>query len=293
MISPIDLRTPLLAECAKIRAKEVGCMISAGVDGISVAFACEELGKKVVAYSFRLDNRMPEDFRAGKARAKVFGWEFREILLPSDVENLKQDLVYLAELGCETQTDFECSWPFLYAIETIEERHIATGLGADMWFGLSRKDAVNWVRKGKFTELRDNAWKTRGRHQEIVTDTHAKANDRVIHRPYMSKAIYLAIREATWDQVNRPREKQPIVDAFAKKFHRITLRPHTNFNLGDSGFRAHFDQLLKTDLNSRGLLSVRGIYNDMVKRHGLEAEERRNGNPAGLDLRGQRRRKGV
>lgn len=293
MISPIDLRTPLLAECAKVKADTVACTISAGVDGISVAFACEELGKKVVAYSFRLDDRMTTDFSAAKARAKVFGWEFREVLLPTDIETLKENLVYLAELGCESQTDFECAWPFLHVVETVEEQHIMTGLGSDQWFGLSRKDAVEWVRKGKFTELRDNAWKTRGRHQEIVTDTHARANGKVIHRPYMSKAVYEAIRTATWDQVNRPREKQPILDAFAKKFHRITLRPHTNFNLGDSGFRAHFDKLLKTDWNTRNLVSVRGIYNDLVKQYGLEAEERKNGNPSGLDVRGQRRRKRV
>ena len=46
--------------------KEVAVLLSGGVDSISVAFAAERLGKKIISYSFRLDNHESYDYNKAK-----------------------------------------------------------------------------------------------------------------------------------------------------------------------------------------------------------------------------------
>lgn len=272
MISGIDLKTPILNQLGKIQDSHVTATISAGLDGISIAFGLEELGKKVTALSFALEGYESRDIRVAEARAKVFGWDFIGVDLPTDLQTLMDDMVYLAELGCESQTDFECAYPFLYVIESAETKHITTGLGADEWFGLTRKINQHYVRKGKWKQAQEMAWKNREGIQEIVIDAHAESKERTIHRPYLTEEVFAKLRGQEWKTLNKPHEKQPIRDAFSKQFSRIRTYPHTNFNCGDSGFRQHFDRLLTSPLNTRGSRHVRGIYNDLVRRYGVRHE---------------------
>jgi hypothetical protein len=65
----------------------------------------------------------------------------------------------------------------------------------------------------------------------------------------------------TWAQVNKPRQKQPILSAYPNEFRRIRILPHVNLQLGDSGIAAHFEKLLSSDWNAHGGKSVVGIYN--------------------------------
>jgi hypothetical protein len=69
----------------------------------------------------------------------------------------------------------------------------------------------------------------------------------------------------SWDEVNKPKQKQPIRDSFPDMFKRIKVFPHTNFQLGDSGISDHFAQLVHTALNKKGHTSVVGVYNNLIK----------------------------
>jgi hypothetical protein len=64
--------------------------------------------------------------------------------------------------------------------------------------------------------------------------------------------------------VNKPKQKQPILDAFPKEFARVKVRPHINLQLGDSGIAQHFYKLLDTDLNPGGIKSPVAIYNRLT-----------------------------
>lgn len=46
--------------------KKVAVLLSGGVDSISVAFAAERLGKKITAYSFRLEDEPSYDYNKAK-----------------------------------------------------------------------------------------------------------------------------------------------------------------------------------------------------------------------------------
>ena len=56
--------------------KEIAVLLSGGVDSISVAFAAERLGKKIISYSFRLDNHESYDYNKAKDIAQMRNWRF-------------------------------------------------------------------------------------------------------------------------------------------------------------------------------------------------------------------------
>ena len=53
---------------------EIAVLLSGGVDSISVAFAADNLGKKIHAYSFRLDTHTSYDFEKAKEIRNILGY---------------------------------------------------------------------------------------------------------------------------------------------------------------------------------------------------------------------------
>ena len=82
--------------------------------------------------------------------------------------------------------------------------------------------------------------------------------------PYLSDAMRSEFLGTTWEEVNKPRQKQPILDAFPRQFARMKVLPHTNLQLGDSRIAEHLAGLVGTDWNTRGAKSVVAIYNDLA-----------------------------
>jgi hypothetical protein len=65
----------------------------------------------------------------------------------------------------------------------------------------------------------------------------------------------------SWEQINKPREKYAIVNAYKEYFDQVKVHKHSNYQLGDSGISKHFDTLLNTDLNTDNFKSVQSIFN--------------------------------
>ena len=115
--------------------KEVAVLLSGGVDSISVAFAAERLGKKITAYSFRLDNEPSYDYNKAKDIAQMRNWKFVGVTIPTN--RLIEDFHNLVKLGCRKKTQFECTFPFLYIYPQIKEKYVLSGWAADGYYGLS------------------------------------------------------------------------------------------------------------------------------------------------------------
>ena len=77
---------------------EVAVLLSGGVDSISVEFEAERLGKKITAYSFRLDNHESYDYNKAKDIAQMRDWKFMGITI--NTSQLVNDFHALVELGC-------------------------------------------------------------------------------------------------------------------------------------------------------------------------------------------------
>lgn len=256
-----NVRVVLLNEAKAIESDNVAVLLSAGIDSASCMFALLETNKQIRAYSFVLDGRMSTDYLGAFTNAKKFGVPFHSVLLPSDVGTLQNDILRLHTLGARLKTEYECMWPMLYAYDAITEDAIFSGLGADGHFCLSKKgmihyrDDIDAFRKG----LYDNPKYAQAELHQALASQHNKKT----YIPYLVDAMKKEFLGTTWNEVNRPRQKQPILNAFPDEFRLIKVRPHTNFHLGDSGISNHFKLLLNTDWNTNNHKSVVGIFNDV------------------------------
>ena len=73
------------------------------------------------------------------------------------------------------------------------------------------------------------------------------------------------LRSKSWPELNKPKQKQVALDAFAEEFAAIDIY-RTNANLQCvSGIREWHDELLDTELNKRGRIRVADLYRDILK----------------------------
>lgn len=253
----------VLMQCVQIPDNEVAILLSSGIDSSSVLFALLEAKKKVTAYTFCLDDRVSRDLKYAELTAKEFDVPFIKIILPTNIHTLKEDLVDLVRYGARSKTDFECGWPMLYAYSTIKEKNIFSGFGADGHFCISKKGMIHF--KNRIDEFRDNLWNKKTYVQKHMHENLCKVYKKNFIAPYLSQNMYEIFKGTSWEQVNRPHQKQPIRDSFAEEFSRIKIFQHQNLQKGDSGISEHFEKLLHTELNIKNYKSVVGVYNYLVK----------------------------
>lgn len=261
-----DVRRVLTEQMAAVPAAAVGVFLSGGIDSAAILFAARAAGKQVAAYTFALAGRETEDYTRARRVCDLFRVPFRPVPLPADVPSLQRDLRQLKALGAASKTDYECAWPFLHAYRAVTERHAASGMGADGHFCISKKGMIHY--RDRIDDFRRGLYANPRYAQRPLHEAMAAAAGRVAVLPYLTDAMRAEFLGTTWDAVNRPRQKQPILDAFPDEFaayHRaVGVRPHTNLQLGDSGIAAVFTQLLTSDWNRAGHKSVVGVYNALT-----------------------------
>jgi hypothetical protein len=258
-----DVKKVLTNEVANITDSNVAVLLSGGIDSASILFALLEAGKTVKAYSFMLGKKTSTDFKLGQKNAKTFNVEFIPIFLPTDINVLKNDLLILKNLGAKKKTDFECGWPMLYSYKTITEHSIGTGLGADGHFCISKKGMIHY--RDNIDVFRKNLFSSKTYAQMHIHKNLCALYNKSIFAPYLSESMKNEFLGTTWDAINKPKQKQPILNAYPDQFKKIKIMPHINLQLGDSGIANHFTKLLQTNWNKGGYKSVVGIYNGIAK----------------------------
>ena len=247
---------------------------SAGVDSTALLLALVEHGREPVVVSFMLDGRLSRDFSAARRNARLLGLPFMPVILPADTATVLADLRGMIRDGVRGKANLECTWPVSRAIAAAAAdgaRTIVTGTGADAFFGLSRDAMVN---HRATVELLD-AWRT-ARYLnpnlgQADTLRRIAAGLGVVYRtPYTDRRVRDVFTGTSWDQVNRPRQKEPIRRAFLDAYPDIVVdRAHVNLQLGDSGIAARFAQLLDDpQVNRAGHRAVNGLYNELAGQHG-------------------------
>lgn len=264
----IDIRALFNVELEKVKEERVALLLSGGVGSAALLFALLRLGKTVTAYTFTMEGHVSSDFSRGRKTAALFGVEFVPVFLPRDLTRLKEDMLWIARTGvAKKKTDFECSWPMLYAYRAVAERGeraLIAGMGDDCHFCISKRGLMHFAHNGKIDEFRRKLYANAGYAQRPMHELLARQYGLTLSLPYLSPEMKAAFLGSTWEEVNKPKQKQPILDAFPEEFRRVRPYPHINLQLGDSGIAAHCASLLKTDWNWRGARSVTSIYNDLL-----------------------------
>jgi asparagine synthetase B (glutamine-hydrolysing) len=223
---------------------EVAVLLSGGVDSISVAFAAQRLGKKVTGYTFHLKDRPSYDSTKAVHVCEVMGWDCVDTEVPLD--NLHQDFfTLLNEIQCVKKTQFECCFPFLYIYPNMKEVEVLTGLGADGYYGVSKKACMHYkTPKSKFDEYRDDHYQPHNLGGKIWQTRVAEKFNKKYLTPYVHDNIRDFFYQFDWFQVNQPFQKHHVVNAFPE-FKKIgKVQKHTNLQLCagiDVAFEALFD----------------------------------------------------
>lgn len=261
--SKYNVHDTLIELVNTIEEDTVALALSSGIDSLSILLALLECGKKVIVYSFHLDDVQSRDFLVAQDVAKQLNLKFVPIVLPSDIDTLKSDIKIMArKYDCVKKTDFECFWPYMYLMKQVEESVLASGMAADGHFAISKKAMIHF--KDNVQTFRDNYFSNPNRCQLIQREKLAEELNLKLFDPYLSNEMISYLYDSSWDECNKPYQKMPIRQAFDYEKY-VKIYPHTNFQLGDSGISKHFEKLLDTNWNINNYKSVTGIYNSVVR----------------------------
>jgi|6_EtaG_2_1085325.scaffolds.fasta_scaffold02497_5 asparagine synthetase B (glutamine-hydrolysing) len=247
--------------------QNVALALSGGIDSLSVMFTLLRLGRSVTAYSFRLDAVQSSDFSEARTWAARFDVKFVPIVLPVQVSRLKDDIRELVDqYGLRRKTDIECAWAFLYLIPAVTESVLVTGSASDGHFGISKKAMIHFRHSAKqLDDFRRMTFGNPNYAQQQTVSAIGKESGVDLKVPYASRSMQELFMGTEWEDINKPKQKQSILESFDTEFASGKVRPHTNLQLGDSKIAEHFTKLLTSDWNVRNHKSVVGIYNDVAK----------------------------
>ena len=232
---------------SSVKSNECGLLLSRGVDSISVGLASHYSGKSIHAYSFCLDTYESYDFTKAREVSQYMNWKFTPIIVPT--QNLEEDFMRLVKLGCKKKTHFETVFPFLYVYPKIKETYVLTGWGADGYYGVSRK-AIQHFKEPKeiFDKFRNDYFlpeNTAGvEYHKRVSTKHNK----VMVNPYLDKDVKSFFFNMDWYELNKPKQKHHIRDAF-EEFKSIgNIKPHKNLQI-----ESKVDELFETLLDNKNI----------------------------------------
>jgi len=259
----LELRKILIEKARNIQSKNVAVFLSSGVDSQSILFSLLETNKNVTTYTFHLNGVNSTDLIYAKKCAETFGVNHIPIPLPLSIKQLKSDIVYMTkQLHVKGKSNIECTWPMLYAIKRCKELDIATGACSDGHFVLSKKGILHYSQTIiKMNEFKQKLFNNPNYAQIQTLSNFAKIYKKRMYPFYYSREVVNLFMNKSWAELNKPRQKQPILDAFPEYFKKVKQFKHTNLQLGDSGISDHFLKLLRSDWNINNWKSPVGIYN--------------------------------
>ena len=263
-------------EFIKHTGKSVGLLLSGGIDSNSVLFACLALKIPTVAYSFTFKDAKSRDYRLAKNAAKCLGVEFKSIWLPREPAELAKYMMYAVARGCRSKTDFECFWPMMQGLRRIaQDGHgfALSATAADSHFALSKKASMHF--KDRVDIYRTIVFRKRNTGQKILLRAEAARLGITYFTPYDTTRMCSELHGQTWEELNKPKQKNPLRTAFPEYFAKVKIVNHANLQLGDSGIAKHFEILLKhkkwnPDFKYK---AVKGVYNEILRQSNITSED--------------------
>ena len=241
-------------------------LLSAGLDSHAVLFSLLALERKVTVYSFTLDDRESRDFRIARETAAAFDLPFKPIYLPTNINKVKSGLLHVVnDIGADSKAAIECIWALHQAVKVVKERYIVSGLAADLFFVLSKKGCMHYktcpddYRIPRFNSVKGPD------SQTSKLKRYCKRHNKRWLSPWLSNEMMKEFKGTSWEDCNKPKQKQPLRTQFADYIKQIRVYNHTDLQLGDSGIADQFTRLLDDpEWNRFGYKSMSGIYNRII-----------------------------
>ena len=237
---------------------------SGGLDSCTLVAAAVAAGKRPRIVSFTFDDFESSDFRHARAVAFHFDLEFEPVLLPSDQKEIIRTITRLIkQYKLSKKARIECGFPFFYLARQLEGQTLVTGLGTDGHFGLSKKAMIHFREpQEKFDEFRNAYFANTDAAGKLCIKRICSSFDVDLVNPYFDPKVFHALLGRSWDELNKPRQKEVLRAAFPE-LDSLKLPKHTNLQLGDSQIAERLGATAM--LYVHGSMSAIGAYNKIRK----------------------------
>lgn len=283
------IRKQLSGEVGRAKGyRRVAIALSGGVDSCSVLASLVNAGYTPVVISYSPSTHESTDFKFARQTAKNLGLDFVAARVDMSAESLERDARKLISLGYKKKLFVESLTPML------EIQKMAVGAGATALFTGDQSDGffinANWspraldkrngvpahlMTKIKYDTdavrmdiLRDEYWNQDKSCSGEITELGRLAGLKVFV-PYRNAAIRKAFVGTLWSEINEPRLKEPIHQAFVKEFrpdHIKVRKVPCNLHRGDSYFAVTMSTTLLAQPHLQGpWISPTGLYNAIAR----------------------------
>ena len=248
-------------------ASRVAVGLSGGKDSHTILFALLEMGITPVAYSLRVEDVYSTDFKVAKNTCLQLGIKFNEVIIPKVIDT-KKFVDFIVKYERVNKVDAECYWPIQLMLEQVTEPVLLLGITAGVMVPLSKKACIHFKNNhDKLNEWREKDWKYTTTPDMICLDKMGKEHNILVKDPFFNRAILDWFKQQSWKSLHTPNQKQVLVDMFPTMFAQVKTTPQTSMQVGDSGIREVYEQLLQDkNLNLGNRSRVNELYKDIWKR---------------------------
>jgi asparagine synthetase B (glutamine-hydrolysing) len=264
-----DTIRSLLREIIDPLPQDVVVSTSAGIDSGSILLSALDVGKNVSVMSFTLDDRESKDFVSARRIAESFDLPFIPVRIPTDTE-IVCDIVkrIVVELRTSKKTTIECLVPFFVALPLLKQqghKTLITGSAADGHFGLSKKAMIHFRQPQPiFQSFRHSYFAKNDPAQTKSLPYIAKQYGISTYAPYTDRRIFNLWTDASWDDLNQPRQKEVVRREFPE-LDKLCLSRHVNLQLGDSGIAKVVGEIVRKEFTPQAKSPV-SAYNELLRR---------------------------
>jgi NH3-dependent NAD+ synthetase len=250
---------------------------SAGIDSASLVVAGLDIGKEVTVSSFTLSDRQSNDFKGAKRLADHFGLDFMPVQIPVDPDTILSRVFHIIRTLTHPDTNYElklkkttieCILPWLFLMSDMKKHghtNLVTGIGADSHFALSKRAMIHYREpQEKFQEFRTEYFGKPDAGQSESLPIFGNQYGVHITSPYFEQAVFDIYKNATWHELNKPRQKETVRREYPE-VDGICENKHVNFQLGDSGIAALIGEVTRSRVAPKAKSPVKA-YNILQNR---------------------------
>jgi hypothetical protein len=166
------------------------------------------------------------------------------------------------------KADIECMYPFIFMIEQLYDlgaKHLASGLWADGHFCLSKKGMIHSRHSVEsFQAFRRDYFYGKEKRQKTILPRICEKHNMIFSSPFWSSDIFDLFSNSSWDELNKPRQKEAIRREFPE-LDSMSIKNHINLQLGDSGIADIVGETIRSRYTPQKKSAV-SAYNYLAKR---------------------------
>lgn len=241
----------------------VAVLFSGGMDSLSLALSCLDVGIQPTLYTFSLKSYESPDLISSRQIASLLQLPLVEVMIDdTDVAKLQEDVLFIMNLfQTKRKTAIQCIYPFLYVAPVIKEEFVLTGLCADDIYGTPRSIAKHRNTE-KFDEIRHN------RHNDPQSSAykHLKLWFEMLNKTFVapykeSEPLTSYLLGLSYKELHSPKQKYPMYKDYQDELEQHQLyRLNSNLQVG-SRVREWHDELMNTSWNTGEFKTIVGLYN--------------------------------